>query len=137
MSLVFLTNTSISCNTNDEDVDALAKVVFLREIEGLWNVDTISGRIAGITENFNEGDIIWNFEQATRTLTIDVADGIEPPLVPGMFTYDILQSDGRSFLLINDLEQGQLLLSGSNLEIDQSSMSEGQFTDAFQINFSR
>ncbi len=125
-----------SCSSDDDAV-ALLETVTMADLEGIWNVTNISGGFPGFDEDFMTGDLIWTFNENMGNLIIESAEGVDPIINTGTFTYSILQNGGRSFLVIDDIEQGLLSLSRSNLQLDEGILSIGPQSDSFQINFER
>ena len=121
-----------SCN-NDDSIQATT-------INGTWNLKNISGGLAGINDDYNQGIIKWIFDSQALTLTVEnnnsqniIYDGFES----GMYSYSILESGGNSYLIVADIEFGGYTLTENNLMIDQNKTWTGSGADGFIIELER
>lgn len=121
-----------SCN-NDDSIQATT-------INGTWNLKNISGGLAGINDDYNQGIIKWIFDSQALTLTVEnnnsqntIYDGFES----GIYSYSILESGGNSYLIVEDTEFGGYTLTENNLMIDQNKTSTGSGADGFVIALER
>lgn len=120
-----------SCSTNDDPIES-------QKIRYLWHLVNVTGGVAGIDEQFPVGTIIWSFDDATKTLTIDnknTDDSIEDALESGSYDYSVLDVDGKTYLSIEGNELGSFEISQSNLIINQNIMSTGTGADGFIYTF--
>ncbi len=129
MSLVLL----VSC-TNDSNS------IQIDTINGSWNLTNISEGLAGIDDDYDTGIIKWIFDSQNLTLTVEnnnlsntIYDGFES----GIYMYSILEINGNSYLLIEDIEFGGYTVTQNNLMIDQNEISTGSGADGFVLRFER
>jgi len=123
--------------SSDDDAVTLSETITSADLEGTWNLIRISGGITGSVENFERGEVLWQFDRESETLIIQDSNNTEDILIEGTFTFSILQSEGFSFLITDNQEQGLLTLSGSNLELNLGRRSDVDISDSFQLNFER
>ena len=109
-----------SCN-NDDSIQATT-------INGTWNLKNISGGLAGINDDYDQGIIKWVFDSQALTLTVEnnnsqntFYDGFES----GIYSYSILESGGNSYLFVEDTEFGGYTFTENNLLLDQNKISTG------------
>ena len=121
-----------SCN-NDDSIQAST-------INGTWYLKNISGGLAGINDDYNQGIIKWIFDSQALTLTVEnnnsqntVFDGFES----GIYSYSILESGGNSYLIVEDTEFGGYTFTENNLMLDQNKISTGSGADGFIIELER
>ena len=121
-----------SCN-NDDSIQATI-------INGTWNLKNISGGLAGINDDYNQGIIKWIFDSQALTLTVEnnnsqntIYDGFES----GIYSYSILESGGNSYLIVEDIEFGGFAITENNLVIDQNKTTAGSGADGFIIELER
>ncbi len=69
-------------------------------LEGEWSLVRASGTIAGITVDYNRGDIIWDFG---KNLKIESGDHgkVEISLPPGVYSYTVEKGKDGDELFIN------------------------------------
>ncbi len=109
-------------------------------INGTWNLKNISGGLAGINDDYNQGIIKWIFDSHALTLTVEnnnsqntIYDGFES----GIYSYSVLESGDNSYLIVEDTEFGGYTLTENNLMIDQNKTSTGSGADGFIIELER
>ncbi|HMB63682.1 MAG TPA: hypothetical protein VKN36_11455 [Eudoraea sp.] len=105
-------------------------------LNGRWNLVNVSGGFAGINEDFEEGTIVWNFEAATGTLTIEnnnTSDALYDGLPSGSYQYSILTDDKNLFLYIDNRESGAIFTSLGEIVLDQNVLSNGNGADLFVL----
>ena len=121
-----------SCN-NDDSIQATT-------INGTWNLKNISGGLAGINDDYNQGIIKWIFDSQALTLTVENNNSkntIYYGFESGIYSYSILESGGNSYLIVEDTEFGGYTLTENNLMIDQNKTSTGSGADGFVIALER
>jgi len=107
-----------SCNDDDSTQAST--------INGTWNLKNISGGIAGINDDYNQGIIKWIFNSQSLTLIVENNNSqntIYDGFLSGIYNYSILESGGNSFLIVEDTEFGGYTLMENNLMIDQNKTS--------------
>ena len=101
---------------------------------GRWSV---SGGLAGINIDYNQGDVKWSFNLENNTLIVEnniITTGPEDiyaGLESGTYNIEITQSGEIQTLFINNTERGVLILLNHNLKIDD------RFADGFITEFER
>tara|TARA_R110002050_G_scaffold5292_1_gene23914 strand:- start:17832 stop:18272 length:441 start_codon:yes stop_codon:yes gene_type:complete len=130
-SLITFTNCSIDNNTND-----IPKVI----TKTYWHLKNVSGGIAGVDNNFNLDDIIWQFNDLTGDLTVtntNTDDTIEDALESGDYSFSVTTDNTDNYLIIDDNEYGSYIISETELIIDQNVTSSGSGADGFIYTFQR
>ncbi len=124
----------VNASCNDDDSPQAST------INGTWNLKNISGGLAGINDDYNQGIIKWIFDSQALTLTVEnnnsqntIYDGFES----GIYSYSILESGGNSYLIVEDAEFGVFTLTENNLMLDQNIISTGSGADGFIIELER
>jgi hypothetical protein len=125
LSLVFFTN----CN-NDDDSNQT------ETLSGIWNLKNVSGGLQGINMDYNQGEVEWNFNLDTNTLTVEnniITTGPEDiyaGLDSGTYNFQVEQNGETETLFINNSERGVIiLLSSTNLKIDDGLAADGFITE--------
>jgi len=124
-SLVFFTNCS-----NDDDSNQT------ETLNGIWNLKNVSGGLQGININYSPGDVEWNFDLDTNTLTVknniittgpeDIYAGLDS----GTYDIQVEQNGETETLFINNTERGVvILLNTNNLKIDDGLAADGFITE--------
>tara|TARA_B100001105_G_scaffold241774_1_gene221423 strand:+ start:641 stop:1042 length:402 start_codon:yes stop_codon:yes gene_type:complete len=106
-------------------------------LNGIWNLKNVSGGLAGINIDYNQGDVKWSFNLENNTLIVEnniITTGPEDiyaGLESGTYNIEITQSGEIQTLFINNTERGVLILLNDNLKIDEG------FADGFITEFER
>lgn len=103
-------------------------------IDGLWKMNTIEGGVLGIEQDFGTGLINWEFETATKKLTVSntavTTTGITG-LTTGSYDYELKTIENREYLYIDGSEHSSVLIDSSNLILDENISSSGSVSDRF------
>lgn len=100
-------------------------------INGTWDLKNVSGGFAGIDVNYNQGDVLWTFNQDDNTLIVENNIMTTDPestyarLESGTYTYEVEQNEGSQILLIDGNDTGEINLSADTLTIDDESGADG------------
>ncbi|OBX22155.1 hypothetical protein LX77_03201 [Gelidibacter algens] len=121
----------ISCN-NDDDSSQNETLI------GSWNLKTAKAGLLGIDEDFETGIITWAFNNQNLTVVNNTTDensysGYES----GTYSYSIVESNGNSYITINNAEVGKYILSKNNLTINENELQSGSGNDGFILAFER
>ena len=120
-----------SCSSNDE-IDQE------NTIDGTWNLKTVYGGLQGVNIDYNQGDVIWNFDLQTNTLIVENyimttgPENIHSGLQSGSYDIEITQTEEIQTLFIDGTKRGVLILLDDNLKID-----DGLEADGFMTEFER
>lgn len=128
-SLITFTNCSVD---NNEIPEVITKTY--------WHLRNVNGGVAGVDIDFNLDKIIWFFNDQTGDLTVtntNTEDTIEDGLESGDYSFTVNTDDTDNYLLINGNEYGGLLITATELIIDQNIMSTGSGADGFIYTFQR
>jgi hypothetical protein len=112
----------ISCNKDDDLL-----------IEGKWSMINATGGIAGVNQNFPEGQINWTFDNGTLKIENKYTGQFNVSFPTGTYTYQEINLSNISTLYINDQQFGDFIISKESLVIDQSSF----MADGFRYTFIR
>jgi len=128
LGLVLFTGCS-----NDDDNSSQTKV----PINGIWNLKNVNGGFSPINIDYNQGEVLWTFNQTNSMLIVennilttgpeDIYAGIDS----GSYSYTIEIDGETQTLLIDGAERGFLIFSDGNLEINDSA------ADGFVSEFER
>ncbi|WP_295338754.1 hypothetical protein [Flavobacterium sp.] len=95
-------------------------------IRGQWKLVNVKGTIAGINHNFPLGEIIWDINPITQTVTVvnnNTDNALYDVLETGVYNFQVNTNPelpcGES-LLVNNIELGCFSINNQNLIIDQS-----------------
>ena len=95
--LLFLGIALLTGCSNDDDS--------LQEetLNGIWNVNNISGGIAGIDNGYETGIITWTFNNQTLTVENNAAQGnIYNGFESGTYSYLLLEDENEQFINLNE-----------------------------------
>lgn len=127
-----------SCNNDDDSIQETP-------INGTWNLKNSSGGITGIDQDYENGKIIWTFNNQDSLLNIannsiqDTGNQIfvNSGLKSGEYPYSIVKTNGNEYILINTAEYGKIIISGNNLSINQNEHQSGSGNDGFLLQFEK
>ena len=109
-------------------------------LNGQWNLINISGGIAGNNIDFENRLIFWSFnsENSTLTITNNNSDStINDGLDSGTYSYSIQNSNGKSFLFINNSEFGNITVLDGELLINQNIFTNANGADGFILKLNK
>lgn len=122
----------LNCSVNND------RSINSDNVKYLWHLINVSGRIAGIDEQFELGTIVWEFNEDTSTLTVtnnNENSNVENGLDTGTYEFSVLNVDNKTYLVINSNEIGSFEISQNILTINQNEMSNGTGADGFIYTF--
>ena len=104
-----------------------------------WNLTNISGGIAGVNNDFQQGTIIWILNPQSSTLTIENnnTDNNYDGFDSGIYAYNIQNISGKSFMIIEGIEFGGITILQNEIIIDQNLTSNGSGADGFILRFEK
>ena len=108
-------------------------------LNGVWQVENISGGFAGINDDYETGTITWTFTTATSKLQVVNNNGLAGIIYDGLPTeeygYSILEVEKELFLHINGQEFAGITLLNGQLILDQNKTTSGTGADGFVLRF--
>lgn len=129
--LLSITSCSIDSDTNQEE----------QNYQVFWHLRNVSGGVSGVDDDFELETIVWTFNETTSMLNIEnnnTDDTKQEGLPTGDYTYSVIQSESRSFLVIGGTELGEITSPASNLlVINENEKSTGTGADGFIYTFQR
>ncbi|WP_299548426.1 hypothetical protein [Seonamhaeicola sp.] len=134
LATIFLTITS--CNLSDDGNNEPTVITLYH-----WNLINVSGGLAGVDNDFEVGDIVWNYDQFTNKLYVENLnpdDMIEDGLDTGTYDFLIFDVATNLFTVLDGNEFGEIYNSETDntiLIIDQNSLSTGAGADGFIFTF--
>lgn len=127
--LIFSFGLLTSCHKDmDDTIDKGTEEV---TINGTWHLKNVSGGFAGIDVNYNQGDVLWTFNQNDNTLIVENNIMTTSPestyarLESGTYTFEIEQNEGPQILFIDGNNTGEINLSADTVTIDDESGADG------------
>ncbi|MFI0427847.1 hypothetical protein [Mariniflexile sp. HMF6888] len=130
--LSFITLTNCSIGNNDDIPDQI--------ITTYWHLTNVSGGVAGVDNDFDLNDIVWHFNNTTNKLTIkntNTDDTIEDGFDSGVYNFSVTTVGSDEFLVINSNEFGKVVVTQTQLTIDQNMTTSGTGADGFIYTFTR
>ncbi|WP_282136209.1 hypothetical protein [Seonamhaeicola maritimus] len=131
---VFLTLTS--CSLSNDTNEGPIEVTLVH-----WNLINVTGGIAGVDNDFEVGDIVWNADEFNSMLAVNNSnpdDTIEDGLDTGTYDFVLFETGGDIFTVIDGDEFGKIYISETDntlLIIDQNELSFGPQADGFIYTF--
>ena len=105
-------------------------------IDGEWELTNVTGGLQGVDINYSPGEVKWDFDTSTSTLTVtnliistcpeDIYSGHDT----GVYNFNIVSANGIDTLYIDSVERGVITISNNMLQID-----DGLATDGFLTTF--
>lgn len=127
LSLITLTSCSLG---GDDDQ--------LKEYKTYWHLINVSGGIAGVDNDFALNKIIWSFEEEENNLIVNNTNtgNQEDGFDTGTYNYSLDENENKElFLIINSNEFGNIVVSDSQMLIDQNITTSGTGADGFIYTF--
>lgn len=106
----------------------------------LWNLKNVSGGVAGVSNDFNSGKIVWEFNEQTSKFTVSNTNGdssIEDGLDSGTYTYSVNEVGSKNYISINADEFGSITVTSTKLIINQNETSTGSASDLYIYTFEK
>ncbi len=131
--LILLVVLFTSCHRDDDSVQT-------EDLNGIWNIKNISGGIAGIDDDYENGKIIWTFNSQKLTLNVEnntIQENSYSGFESGTYTYAITESGGNNYILINNDSYGSYILKIDALTIIQNDTPSGTGADGFILQLER
>ena len=128
--LLFILAVVFSCS--DDDAQSNSHL-------GEWNLDRSSGGIVGANDEFDAGDVRWDFVSENLLVISNqyVGSNIYPGHVSGSYTYLIIKNNRGEFLSFDGSEQGEIEVINNVLTINSNRYSEADASDGITFEFSR
>ncbi len=123
--------------TNCTNDDTLPPI---ETLHGTWHLININGGFAGIDDDYNPGTIIWTFNSESLTIDVDnnsSQENIYSGFESGTYLYSIVENNSNDYILINEEEFGNYIISVNELIIDQNEIQDGVGADGFILQFER
>lgn len=106
------------------------------QINSSWILKNTSGGIAGINDNFNNGDVIWDFNGANHTLTVTKKLNTTGSGIPaGTYTYSLKQEGKNSLMEIKQVDVVYTTLTYEFLNENGVVFKDEALADGFQYTF--
>jgi len=106
------------------------------QINSSWVLKNTSGGIAGINDNFNNGDVIWDFNETNQTLKVTNKVNTTGSGIPaGTYTYS-LKKEGKTSLLV--IKQEDIIYTTLTYELLNDNgvvFKDDVVADGFQYTF--
>lgn len=97
--------------------------------ESSWTMTNIYGGFAGIDDDYESGEIIWNFDKEAQVLTVDNSIGDDAPITSGLdsgnYDYHVESEEEIDYLFIDGYNSGEYTVDSDTLIIDQDAGADG------------
>ena len=108
-------------------------------LKGSWNLVQVNGGVTGLNEQIEPGNVSWTFDGSGEIIvnnTVGVNEG--GILGSGKFAYNVIHSNGNTFLVIENNEFGIYTIQNGELRMDEAFTSDGVGkSDGFKLYFER
>ncbi|MDD5150489.1 MAG: carboxypeptidase-like regulatory domain-containing protein [Flavobacterium sp.] len=106
------------------------------QINSSWILKNTSGGIAGINDNFNNGDVIWDFNRSNQTLTVTKKVNTTGSGIPaGTYSYTLKQEGKTSLIEIKQVDVVYTTLTYEFLNENGVVFKDEALADGFQYTF--
>jgi hypothetical protein len=105
-------------------------------IDGNWNLVLATGGLAGISETYQVGEILWTFDSSDSSVVVvnNVNSGIYYSLPAGTYPFwESSNSNGDLVINVNGEEMGVRTISNDTLDIGADQV----ILDGFSLKFVR
>jgi hypothetical protein len=113
------------CNSDDDNSTQK------ETMSGVWNLKNVRGGLLGIDIDYSQGEVNWNFNLESGTLIVQNnitstgPEAIYSGPASGTYSFEITQIDGIQTLLINNIDNGTIILLNDNLKLDDNIAADG------------
>ena len=132
--------TTVSCNDNDDKAIAVPAAMNPNEaIDGNWSLVNVNGGIAGTSDDYPEGLIVWKFNSANQTVVVQNGntDPISQDILPsGEYDYSFVSNEATPELCLMNIKVGGVNLGCFNIGSSIFTMSQIE-SDGFLIKLTR
>ncbi len=128
---IFFVLALVSCSNDDDSSDTGTDASGL---DGKWNLTNVSGGFVGLDHDFANGTIVWDFNEANKTVNIintNADDTIYDVLPTGEYDYSIATVNGIKEFAVDGKNIGSLELLINEFTIEE------QLRDGFRLKFQR
>lgn len=123
LSLILILVFASNCKNSTSSIE--------ETINGSWNLKTMTGGFMGLNNNFQDGEVVWTFDEGANTLVIEVNILSTIPtetyygLGSGNYSYEIQQESGIMTLYADDSKVGIISFSDKELILDDGIVADG------------
>lgn len=130
-------DSTTTANTNTTDALSAKGSGKSPDFEGRWNLIRVTGSIAGVTNEFPEGTIVWTIDESAGT--VDVVNNNDEPVEDffdtGVYNYNFVASEMPSMcsqtIEVNQLDLGCVEMGDNGLTFTQT------YSDGYVLTFKR
>lgn len=106
------------------------------QVNSSWVLKNTTGGIAGINDNFNNGDVIWDFNAVNNTLKVTKKINTAGSGIPaGTYTYSLKHEEKTSLIEIKQLDVVYTTLTYEFLNENGVVFKDEALADGFQYTF--
>ena len=135
-NLVLFLGLALSFVATSCNVDNLSSFEDQAQINSSWVLKNTSGGIAGINDNFNNGDVIWDFNGANQTLKVTKKINTTGSGIPaGTYNYSLKQEGKTNLLVIKQVDVIYTTLTYDFLNENGVVFKDEAIADGFQFTF--
>lgn len=128
--LIFTVGLFTSCNNDDDATSAQTNT-----IDTTWNLKNVSGGLVGANIDYATGEVTWTFDSNSETVVIVNTFDVTSPdlqsaysgLESGTYSFEIIQDGSNEKLVINDFDQGIMVINNGVLTLDTNIAADGFF----------
>ena|SRR5690606_8457761 len=129
LSFFALTNCSVNDNGDNPQI-----------VRILWNLENVTGGIAGVNNNFSPNVVVWEFNLNTSVLIVtntNTNTALEDGLDAGSYTFQINRVGNYDYLSIANNEVGRITITETTFILDQNEKSTGTTADGYIYKFKK
>ena len=139
-----LTITFLICSSSCSKEESNNNQFVNSGLVGTWNATSTSGGFAGVSCVYQPGELVLTFDsEGNLTITNNVVNttatcgGQEIGVQVGSHTYGVFDSNDKKYLLVDDFERGELVISTNEFTLNQNNSSSGSGADQFFLTFAK
>lgn len=132
------------CSTSCEKEESNNNQIVNSGLVGTWNATSTSGGFAGSSCFYQTGELVLVFDSGGNlTITNNVLNttaicgGQEIGTNVGTHQYSVLDNNDKKFLLVDEIELGEIIVGTNEFTLNQNNSSEGSNADLYFLTFAK
>lgn len=139
-----LISTFLICSTSCSKEESNNNQFVNSGLVGTWNATNTSGGFAGISCVYQPGELVLAFDsEGNLTITNNVVNttatcgGQEIGVTVGNHKFGVLESNDKTYLLVDDAERGEIEVTSNEFNLNQNSGSVESGADLYFLTFAK